>query len=164
MLYQHIATNPPSGSVLLDGPVNGWEAIALVSAYQESGCIDVSVRGPDGFVPVLALPQTAKGDAVAWNVKTDVIDGATVYVIHADVSASTNLLDPSILPEMTIPTVPDGSTVVISTQGPHWFRTSVALGYQQNCDAVASFTPGEGATVAWSKDAARLGQQLWVTV
>ena len=164
MLYQRIAENSSSGSVLLDGPVNGWEAIALVSAYQESGCSDVSVRGPDGFVPVTPLPQTAKGDAVSWDVRTDVINGETVYVVHADVSASTNLLDPSVLPDMTIPAVPDGSTVVISTQGPHWFRTSVALGYQQNCDAVASFTPGEGATVAWSKDAERLGQQLWVAI
>lgn len=163
-LYRRVSDAPALSAVFLDGPVNGWEAIALVSAYQESGCDNVAVRGPDGFVPVTALPQSADGDTVPWTVRTEVIEGETVYVVHADVSASTNPLDPSSLPEMSIPALPDGATVVISTQGPHWFRTSVALGYRQNCAAVASFTPGEGATVAWSNDAAMLGHQLHVAV
>jgi len=172
-LYELVSSSVGQGPdgpapVMLDGAMTGWEAIALVSSHVAAGCDEVSVRGPDGFVPVKELPAEGEGnDVVRWSVHEvldeQVLDAAgPTWVVHADVAASTRLLNPEELPEIVIPEVPHGCTVVLSTAGPHWFRASVAQGYIQNSEvaAVASFVPGEGSTVAWARDRAQLGTVL----
>lgn len=145
--------------VWLNGPVNSWEAIALASAFDDAGSEDIRLRGPDGYIGVKKLPQVEDGNTVNWNVmQQGEVDNKPVYIVHADVVASSRLLKPEELDTMNIPKLPEGSVVVISTQGPNWLKASIAAGYKDHCYAIAAFQPGEGSTIAWAEDKALLGK------
>ena len=160
-IYERAQRFDVDAPIWLDGPVNGWQAIALASSFTEAGAPEVSMRGPDGYVPVKALPQSEQGDTVVWEVSSEgTFDGKPVIKIHADVSASIRLLSPEDMDTMHIPQIPEGSIVKISTAGPHWFRASVARGYMANSHAVAALVPGKGSFVAWAEDAELLGKNI----
>lgn len=147
--------------VWLDGRVCSWEAIALVLAFEESGSKDIRLNGPDGFIGVKKMPQFEDGNTVNWNVTSQgKIDGKNIYTVHAEVSHSIRVLRPEELNVMNIPELPEDSVVVISTQGPNWFKASIASGYKDNCYAIAAFQPGEGSTIVWAKDKALLSKVI----
>lgn len=153
-LYETVDKSFYAGKpVWLNGPINSWEAVALACAFQEAGNPEVRLRSPDGYVPLRALPVQGQGDTLPWQVTpTDELNGVPVVTVHADVGASTRILNPAELETMQIPEVPEQSIVIISMGGPNWLRASMALGYKTHVSAIAAFQPGEGATIAWSKD------------
>ncbi len=160
-LYEKVEKEFFEQPVWLDGPINSWEAIALASAFHETGNEEIRMRSPDGFIRLRELPQQGDGDGVEWNVsQTGEHNGTPVVTVHANVSASTRLLEPQELETMHIPEVPEDSIVIISTAGPNWFRSSIALGYKDKTQAIAAFIPGEGSTVAWSRNKSELGTVL----
>lgn len=160
-LYEKIDKEFFDKPVWLDGPINSWEAIALASAFHDTGNQDIRMRGPDGFIQLKELPQAGQGDGVEWEVsRTGEYNGSPVITVHANVSASTRLLEPQEIETMHIPEVPEDSIVIISTAGPNWFRSSIALGYKDKTKAVAAFIPGEGSTIAWSQNKDQLGLDL----
>lgn len=160
-LYEKVDKEFFDKPVWLDGPINSWEAIALASAFHETGNQDIRMRSPDGFIRLKELPQAGQGDGVEWEIsQAGEYNGSPVIKVHANVSASTRLLEPQELETMHIPEVPDDAIVIISTAGPNWFRSSIALGYKDKTRAVAAFIPGEGSTIAWSQDKNQLGLDL----
>lgn len=160
-LYEKVDREFFDKPVWLDGPINSWEAISLASAFTDTGNPDIRMRGPDGFIQLKALPQMGAGDTVEWQVsQTGEQDGKPVITVHANVSASTRLLSPDEMSTMHIPAVPNDAVIIVSTAGPNWFRSSIALGYKDRCQAVAAFQPGEGSTIAWARDKTKLGQLL----
>lgn len=159
LLYEKVDKSFIAQPVWLDGPINSWEAIALASAFAGTDNPDIRMRGPDGFIKLEALPQQGDGDTVEWQVsQTGELGGRPIITVHAIVSASTRLVKPEELATMHIPEVPEDSIVIISTAGPNWLRSSIALGYKDHCQAVAAFVPGEGSTIAWSRDHSQLGK------
>lgn len=158
LLYEQVDKSFINQSAWLDGPINSWEAIALACAFDEANNPDIRMRSPDGYVPLKHLPQQAEGDTVEWQVtETGEFAGKPVVTVHANVSASTRLITPEEMNSMHIPEVPESAIVIISTAGPNWLRSSIALGYKDHADAVAAFIPGEGSTVAWAKNKNHLG-------
>lgn len=159
MLYEQvdksfIADQP----VWLDGPINSWEAIALAAAFDETDNPDIRMRGPDGYIQLQKLPREGEGDTVEWQVsQTGEMNGVPIITVHANVSASTRLVSPEEMATMHIPEVPEGAIVIVSTAGPNWLRSSIALGYKDHASAIAAFQPGEGSTICWTKDKTRLG-------
>lgn len=143
----------------LNGPVSSWEAIALAIAFEDAGTTDVRLRGPDGYVPVKKLKETDSLDARWWDEpeRRGEMDGKPVYVIHHTAHAANNPVSPADLETMTIPALPENAVVIISTQGPNWLKASIASGYKDKVASIAAFQPGEGSTIAWSKDKKDLG-------
>lgn len=159
MLYEQVdksfIANQP---VWLDGPINSWEAIALAAAFDETDNPDIRMRGPDGYIQLQKLPQEGEGDTVEWQVsQTGEMNGRPIVTVHANVSASTRLVNPEEMASMHIPEVPKGAIVIVSTAGPNWLRSSIALGYKDHASAIAAFQPGEGSTICWAEDKTRLG-------
>lgn len=144
----------------LNGPVNSWEAIALAMAFEDAGSSDVRLRGPDGYIPVKSLPETEKLDTKWWTEpkQQGEMEGKPVYVVHNTAHASNNPVSPADLETMTVPRLPEGSIVIISTQGPNWLKASIAAGYRGKVAGIAAFQPGEGSTIAWSEDKNNLGK------
>lgn len=153
LLYEKVDKSFITQPAWLDGPINSWEAIALASAFTETDNPDIRMRGPDGYIKLEALPQQGEGDTVEWQVsQTGEMNGRQIITVHANVSASTRLVKPEELATMHIPEVPEDAIVIVSTAGPNWLRSSIALGYKDHASAIAAFQPGEGSTIAWSKD------------
>ena len=135
----------------------------MVCAHVEAGRDGLALRGTDGYVALESLAVGAEGnDTVRWDVQTVETEGGTVVTVHADINASTRLLSPEDLASIVMPEVPEAATVVLSTAGPHRFRSAAALGFREHCQpaALASYVPGEGATVAWARDRSLLGSVL----
>ena len=102
--------------------------------------------------------QEGEGNTVEWQVsQTGEMNGVPIITVHANVSASTRLISPEEMATMHIPEVPEDAIVIVSTAGPNWLRSSIALGYKDHASAIAAFQPGEGSTICWTKDKTRLG-------
>ncbi len=163
-IYEAINSMEKNGdSIKLNGPLNSWGAIALGIGFQEKGYSIVKFYSPFfGYVEQRSLPQGfSKHSSIIWDVnKSGRFNDQDVYIVHNDVNAQSNKIDPKDLTSTIIPELPEESVVIISTAGPNWFKSSIALGYKETCSAIAVIEPGGKTIVAWSKDKDVIGNEV----
>ena len=149
--------------VWLRGPLNSWESTAMTLALEEAGSTDVRLFSPDGYVAVKALPESEALDHKWWDepVIQGKIEDKPIYSIHNTAHFANNPVMPDDLKKMTIPKLPEDAIVIISSQGPNWLKASIASGYKGKVSSIATFKPGEGATVVWSTDKDALGGRIF---
>lgn len=148
--------------VLLNGVLCGWMAIAMTFACEDAGCANVRINSPNGFVEVKPLPESEEIDPEWWEepeLKGE-MDGKPVYSIFNKGRSSVKIVNPEDLDTMTVPKLPEDAIVSIETGGPNWLKASIAAGYKDKVAAIAAFQPGEGSTIAWSKDFDDLGKVI----
>lgn len=162
VIYREVAAQERRSAVWLSDVKCSWETMAFVLAYEENGASDVRVDAYGSYIPVKLLPESEGVDAKWWSPPQSYgeIDGRPVYVVHNRANSSTNLVTPADLDNMTVPTVPVESIVIISGAGPNWLKSSIASSYRGKVHAIAGFQPGTGSTVVWSRDQDFLGKVL----
>lgn len=155
-LYEKIANQPHYHEVWLDGPTNSWEIVALACALDAADVPGIRYNSPNGFVELQKLPISDEPGISAsgweWNVSERVMEnGQKITVVEVAHNPDVPI-HPDSLHTTTLPRVEADSIVVLGGKIPQWLRASIALGYVDNCAAIAAFIPGEGSTVAWAKE------------
>ena len=140
-----------SKQIKIDGRINSYLA-GFLGTELADGERKISFNSPNGFVGLKELNQSENGSVIDWEQKENITK-------HGDSFLEINFkLDPSKpfkpedLSEMNIPKINTGEIVSIGGKGPHWLRTSIAIGYKKDAQVIAMFIPGEGSIVVHSKD------------
>jgi|GEM_PF-974636 len=165
-LYEKIASQPHDQEVWLDGPTNSWEIVALACALNAADVPGIRYNSPNGFVELQKLPISDEPSIAAsgweWNVTKRVAGNGQKITVVEVAHNPDEPIHPDILLTTTLPGVDTDSIVVLGGKIPQWLRASIALGYVDNCAAIAAFIPGEGSTIAWAKE--NHAQLLGITV
>ena len=130
----------------------------------EARSSDVRIRNVDGITKVTEMPQSKEPDPKWWD-KTKYngdLNGKPVYTVHNFANANAGIImPPSTLDTLTVPAMPENATVIISTAGAVWLKSSIAASYKDKVDTIAAYMPCESATVVWSKDKSLLGKVIY---
>ncbi|MCL2869715.1 RNA helicase domain-containing protein [Candidatus Saccharibacteria bacterium] len=164
VLYDKIKTDFSDGQpVWLNGSAGAFVVATLALGLTEAGCPDVRLNSLDGYIKVEKLGQSTDYDKNKWSVEqSGSLAEQPVYFIDEKTNKN-KPFKPKDLPSYKIPEVSKDSVVIVSTAGPNWLRSSIALGYKDHVSAIAAYVLGEDggkSVIVWSKDKSILGKTV----